>query len=65
VTPLPKKQNVTLDNVRGIVNDFAEAANGSISAVVVKFTVSGLAFNVYTLGEGEKSKLTIVNYLTS
>lgn len=65
VTPLPKKQNVTLDNIRGIVNDFAEAANGSISAVAVKFTISGLAFNVYTLTEGEKAKLTVVNYLTS
>ena len=65
VTPLPKKQNITLDNVRGIVNDFAEAANGSFGLVIVKYTVSGIAFDVYTLVEGEKSKLTIVNYLTS
>ena len=65
VTPLPKKQNITLDDARAVVNDFASAANGSFSSVVIKFTVSGLAFDVYTLTEGEKSKLTIVNYLTS
>lgn len=65
VTPLPKKQDITLDNIRGIVNDFAAAANGSFATVVVKFTVSTIAFNIYTLLEGEKSKLTIVNYLTS
>ena len=65
VTPLPRKRNVTLDNIRGIVNDFSEAANGSFSAVVVKYTISGLPFDVYTLTAGEKSKLTVVNYLTS
>lgn len=64
-TPLPKKQNITLDNIRSIVNDFAEAANGSYSSVVLKFTTSGIVFDVYTLTEGEKAKLTIVNYLTT
>ncbi len=65
VTPLPRKQDITLDDVRGIVNDFASAANGSYSQVQVKFTVSGIAFPVYTLTEGEKGKLTVVNYLTT
>lgn len=65
VTSLPRKQNITLDNIRGIVNDFAEAANGSFTSVVLRYTVSGTAFDVYTLAEGEKAKLTIVNYLTS
>ena len=65
VTPLPRKQNITLDNIRSIVNDFAEAANGSYSSVVLKYTVSGIAFDVYTLTEGEKAKLTVVNYLTT
>lgn len=63
VTPLPKKQNVTLDNIRSVVNDFAEAANGSFTSVVAKFTISGIPISVYTLQEGEKTKLTIVNYL--
>ena len=65
VTKLPQKSNITRDDVRAIVNDFASAANGSYASVVIKFTISGLAFDVYTLIEGEKSKLTIVNYLTS
>lgn len=65
VTPLPKKSNITLDNIRGIVNDFSEADDGSFSTVVVKFTISATAFSVYTLSEGEKAKLTVVNYLTS
>jgi len=65
VTPLPRKQNVTLDNVRGVVNDFAESANGTFTSVVVKFTISGVPISVYTLQEGEKTKLTIVNYLTT
>lgn len=65
VTPLPKKQDITLDNIRSIINDFANADNGSFSAVVVRFTLSGIPFDVYTLLEGEKAKLTIINYLSS
>lgn len=65
VTPLPRKQDINRDDITTIVRDYAAAANGTFASVVVKFTVSGLAFSVYTLAEGEKAKLTIVNYLTS
>lgn len=65
VTPLPRKQKITRDNIRGIVNDFSEAANGSFTSVVIKFTISGLSFIVYTLAEGEKIKLTVVDYLST
>jgi uncharacterized phage protein gp47/JayE len=64
VTLLPKKQDITRDDIRSIVNDFANADNGSFQNVEVKFTLSGSFFAVYTLQKGEKAKLTIVNYLT-
>ena len=65
VTPLPRKQDINRDDITTIVRDYATAANGTFASVVIKFTISGLAFSVYTLQEGEKAKLTIVNYLTS
>lgn len=65
VTSLPRKQDIKLDDIRSIVNDYATAANGSFSSVTLKFTVSGIPFSVYTLLEGEKAKLTIVNYPTT
>lgn len=65
VTPLPRKQNISQDDVRGIVNDYATADNGIFSSVIVKFTVSGVPFQIYTLLEGEKAKLTAINYLTT
>lgn len=65
VTPLPRKRDITQEDIRSIVNDYAVAANGSFSTAIVKFTLSGVPFQVYTLTPGEKAKLTIVNYLTT
>ena len=65
VTSLPSKQNISQDDLRGIVNDYSSADNGTFSSVIVKFTVSGIPFRIYTLEEGEKAKLTTINYLTT
>ena len=65
VTSLPKKQDIFRDDIRGIVRDYAAAANGTFTEVKIKYTDTGISFAVYTLAQGEKAKLTIVNYLTS
>lgn len=65
VTSLPRKQDIVRDDIRGIVNDYASASNGSFSAVTIKYADTGVAFPVYTLSAGEKAKLVNINYLIS
>jgi len=65
VTSLPRKQDILRDDIRGIVNDYASADNGSFSDVIVKFNDTGVPFSVYTLAAGQKTKIVDVNYLSS
>lgn len=61
VTPLPRRDRVTVNNVTSIVDDFVSAAGGSFSNVMMNITGS-ISIELYSLGIGEKSKLGTVSF---
>lgn len=65
VTDLPKKTDISVENIRSIINDYAVSADGSFSSVVLKFSLTQISFFIYTLQKGEKAKLGTLSFLTS
>ena len=56
----PRKDRITSGGVSGVVDDIVSAAGGYYASV--SLLVEGEATTVYTLGIGEKAKLTEVTY---
>ena len=58
----PRNDRITLNNITAIVDDFVNAANGLFSTVNFFFTGVGIHLSIYSLGEGEKAKVSQVTY---
>lgn len=61
LTPLPRKDRITLSSVTSIVEDIVSAAGG-IVGVVELAPFMGSATTLISLGEGEKAKLELLSY---
>lgn len=62
VTPLPRTDRITLQNIEGIIDDIVTAANGSFLGATLTKTGDLFTIDFYPLGIGEKSKLTIITF---
>lgn len=58
VTVPPRTDTITQSAIVGLVNDVVSAANGTFTGVTMKLTSGGGPIPTYSLGIGEKSKLT-------
>ena len=56
----PRKDRVTLSAVSGVVDDIVSLANGVFTDAILR--KDGTITEIYTLGKGEKAKLTGVTY---
>lgn len=61
---LPRKDRITRSALIGLVDDIVSAANGTFETVTFEETASPGSLELYTLGEGEKSKAANVTFDT-
>jgi len=62
VTPLPRTDRITLQNIEGIIDDIVTAAGGTFQSATLIKTGEVFTIDAYSLGIGEKSKLTIITF---
>lgn len=62
VTILPRKDQVTVNNISSIVDDYASAANGSFTDVTLQKVGDVITITGYILAQGEKAKLSSLTY---
>ncbi len=61
VTPLPRRDRIQVNNIRSIVDSFVSAAGGTFTDVTLFEGATRIDFE-RSLGFGEKSKVTAVNF---
>ncbi len=61
VTPLPRRDRIQVNNIRSIVDSFVSAAGGTFTDVTL-FLNGTQIDREHSLGFGEKSKVTAVNF---
>lgn len=61
VTPLPRRDRIQVNNIRSIVDSFVSAAGGAFTDVTLFLNGTQIDFE-HSLGFGEKSKVTAVNF---
>lgn len=63
LSPLPRKDRLTDSSVTAVVEDIVNAAGGIFTGVAFEVTSSGSPETLYALGEGEKAKAAVVNFV--
>lgn len=59
----PRRDILSRTRLSATVDDIVAAAGGTFTSVALSVTGVGASLDTYTLGEGEKAKVTVVNFL--